>query len=264
MLSHVWVLTILAPLAFGVPIPRESVTPSVRLSDSKSDTETLNGSNKLGLNHADKAIWNLKGHEDKAGSKTSLIDKGSPSLGGHSAHGTGISYNDSSVLNGKKSSSTSEHVSGTHPLGSLSTGISGGTSGGTPGGRTGTSRQSDKTSGGSSSDGGASKEPKDGKSYGGHGEHGEHGSGTKRGRIHEQLESHGSGSTSGSASKTGSEGMTTSNDGVATGSEDTTGTRTTTSSESTVSGTTPGGKGTTGSEGTTNRDGITASASKLK
>ena len=256
MLSHVWLFTILAPLAFGVPVPRESVTPSVRLSDSTSDTETLNGSNKLGLNHADKAIWNLKDHEDKVGSKTSLIDKGSPSLGGHPAHGTGTSYSDSSVLSDKNSSSTSGHVSGTHSLGSLSTDISGGTSGGTPGGRTGASRQSDKTSGGISSDGGASREPKEGKSYGGHGEHG---GGTKGGKIHEQLESHGSGSTSGSASKTGSEGMTTSNDGVATGSEDTTGTRTTTSSESTVSGTTPGGKGTTGSEGTTNRDGVTAS-----
>lgn len=90
MLPRFWLLTLLAPLALGVPVPQKSGTPSVRLSTSH--TETSNGLNKLGLNRADKASWRLKGQGKEAGSKTTFNGKGSPSLGGYAAHGTGISY----------------------------------------------------------------------------------------------------------------------------------------------------------------------------
>lgn len=215
MLPQLWLLTILVPLALGVPVPRESVTPSVASSGGTSKTD--NSGVHMGLNKANAVIY-------VKGSKTTSDDKGSPSLGGYSAHGTGVIY---------KESSTFGQGSGTKPASSLSTGTSGGTSGVFSGGAKGdTSRGA---SVGTSFDGRASKELKEG---GSHGDHSEHIGGMKGGKIHEQAESQGSGGTTGSAASTGSESTT-----------DTTGT--TTGSESTASGTITGSEGTTGSNGTT-------------
>ena len=95
MLPHFWLLTLLAPLALGVPVPPKSVTPSVRLSTAHA--ETSRDFHKLGLNRADKASWDLKDEGRKAGSKTVVNGKGSPSLGGYAALGTGISYSKGST-----------------------------------------------------------------------------------------------------------------------------------------------------------------------
>lgn len=240
MLPHLWLLTLLAPLALAVPVPRESNTPSLRLSDSKSDTKTSNSREHLGLNRANKAIWNLKGEEVKAGSKTTVVDKGSPSLGGYSAHGTGISYSLSTGTPGKPSRGTSERK---------------------PGG--GSGRSARQMSGGLS-DGGTSKGLKGRRSYGVHGGHGEDGDGMKGGKMQEQLQSHGSGSASDSASKAGSEDMTTGSEGTTTGNDSTGTTGNTTDSENTIGGTTTSGKGATREESTTSGDGITTSTSKHK
>ena len=242
MFPHLWLLAVLAPLALGVPVPRESVTPSVRVSDSISKTKTSNGRDHLGLNRADKTFYHLKGEGVKAGSKTISIDKGSPSLGGYSAHGTGISY-------------------------SLSTGIPGKTSGETAKGNTGgVSRRSSHEKSDGLSDGGTSKRLKGRRSHRGHGEHDDDMGG---GKMQEPLESHTSGTRSGGASKAGSDGMTTGSGGTfmgtAAGSEDSTGTTgTTTDSKSTVDSTTTGGERMTREERTTGGDRITTSTSKHK
>lgn len=241
MLPHFWLLTLLAPLALGDPVPRESVTPSVRVSESKSNTKNSNSPEHLGLNRANKIFFNLKGKKPKTGSETISIDKGSPSLGGYSAHGTGVSY-------------------------SISTGTPGKNSGATPEGDTdGLSRRSSDqmcagACGGTPSDGGASKEFKRETSYGGHGEHGKHvedGDDLKGGKMQER-ESHSSGTRSGGASKAGSDGMTTGSGGTTPGNDFAGTTGTTAGSEDNISGTATGGEGTTGS------DEISTSTSKHK
>ncbi|CAD6594385.1 MAG: hypothetical protein ASARMPREDX12_008889 [Alectoria sarmentosa] len=218
-LLQLWLLTILVPLALGAPVLRESVSPSVASGGDTSNTD--NSERHMGLNRANKVIY-------VKGSKTTSDDKGSPSLGGYSAHGTGVIY---------KESSTFGKGSGTEAARSLSTGTSSGTSGVTSGGAKGDI--SGGASIGTSSDGRASKELKEG---GSHGDHGEHIGGMKGGKMHEQAESQGSGGTTGSAASTGSERTTT-------GSESTTDTTgTTTGGESTASGTATGSDGTTSSK----------------
>ncbi|KAF6230513.1 hypothetical protein HO133_004857 [Letharia lupina] len=254
MLPQLWLFTILTPLVLGVPVPRVSVIPSVRSSDRTSDIETSDGPRKMGIDHANKASWHLKGDQKGAGSKTVVVGQGSPSLGGYTAHGTGVSHSGGSVLNGRQGSSISGQASGINPPRSLSTGISGGTSGTPSGGTLGETLEesSDGSSRGTSSDSGQSEELKEGGSYEGHGEHGKHGKhggGMKWGEMHKQVEPNGSGSTTGSASNTGSDRTTTDRKGTTTstntGSEDTTGTI-------------------TGSESSTGSDGTTTSISKHK
>ena len=106
MLSQFWLLTILASLALGVPAPDESVVHVVRVNDTKSDTGTPN---KMPINSANKQILRLKIGQDKVGSKSTSDDQGSPSLGGYSARGTGVSY--SGILGGT-SEITSDGISG--------------------------------------------------------------------------------------------------------------------------------------------------------
>ena len=106
MLSQFWLLTILASLALGVPTPDESVVQVVRVNDTKSDTGTPS---KMPINSANKQISRLKVGQDKVGSKSTSDDQGSPSLGGYSARGTGVSY--SGILSGT-SEITSDGISG--------------------------------------------------------------------------------------------------------------------------------------------------------
>ncbi len=97
MLPHFLLFTILAPLALSVPVPSESVTPSVitvTSGASKSGTPDSHG-HHMGINHANKPSWNLK------------IDKGVKTPG---------------------------QISGTKSPSSLSVGTSGGTSNGTSSG----------------------------------------------------------------------------------------------------------------------------------
>lgn len=77
-------------------------------------------------------------------------------------------------------------------------------------------RASDGNLGGTPSRGEAFEELEEGESREGHGEHGGRMKGAK---MHEQVDSHGSGSTTGSASNIGSDGTTT---GITTGSDGTT------------------------------------------
>lgn len=195
MLPRFWLLTILASLALAVPVPRESVTPSVTFGDSTSDNGLLAGPTKMGLNSANKPSNQLKDNKNKGGSKTTQNNQGSPTLGGYSAHGTGVSFR------------TSGQGSGISPPSSLSTATSGGISGGT------------------------SKELKEG---GLHGGHGEHSGGMRGGKMHKKVKPDGSGSTTGSTGSAASDGTTTDSDsistGTTTGSESTT-SGTTTDSE---------------------------------
>ena len=228
MLPHFWLLTILAPLALGVPVPQVSVTPGTLVSD---------GRNHMGLNRANTLNWNFK-----ASSKTTSDDQGSPSLDGYSAHGTSVSFSGGSVLGKGQDSSTFGQVPGTNLSSSLSAGTSdgtgggalggtmGGTSGGTSGGSSGGT--SNGTSGGVSSEGGTSEGLKESGLLGGHG-------GVEGGKIQEQVQSHGGGSATASASNTGSDGTTNSSEGITIGT-------------------------TTDSEGTADNDGITTSTSKHK
>lgn len=270
MLPQLWLLSILAPLALSVPVPEESVTPSVTSAVPPSDISSSIELEKMPLNRANKAIWNLKSHGVKAGSRVDSDIKGSPSLGGNAAHGTGVSYSRRSVLDRKQDSSASGQSSAISSPSSLSTvtsggilgrtsgattsGTSAGTSDGSSGGssRGSSSGASDVISTGTSSDGGVSKEIKEGGSYRGHGEHGkhgEHGGGVKGGKMHEQFQSHSSGSTTDSASNTSSDRKNTSSEGTTTGSE------------SSISGTTTGSEDTTS---TTGGDATTTSTSKNK
>lgn len=254
MLPQLWLFTILSPLVLGVPVPRVSIIPSVRSSDRTSNIESSDGFRKMGIDHANKASWYLKGHQKEAGTKVVVDGQGSPSLGGYMAHGTGVSHSGGSVSNGRQGSSISGQASGINPPSSLSTGISGGTSGTPSGGTLGETlgESSDGSSRRSSPDSGQSEELKEGGSHEGHGEHGKHGKhggGRRWGEMHKQVEPNASGSTTGSASNTGngrtitdSKGTTT---GTNTGSEDSTGTI-------------------TGSESTTGSDGTTISTSKHK
>lgn len=241
MLPQLWLFTILTPLVLGVPVPRVSVIPSVRSSDRTSDIETSDGPRKMGIDHANKASWHLKGDPKGAGSKTVVVGQGSPSLGGYTAHGTGVSHSGGSVLKRRQDSSISGQASGINPPRSLSTGISGGTSGTPSGGTLGEmlEESSDGSSRGTSSDSGQFEELKEGGSYEGHGEHG---GGMKWGEMHKQVEPNGSGSTTGGASNTGSYRTTTDSKGTTTGSN--------TGSEDTT-GIIIGSESTTGSDGTT-------------
>ena len=84
MLPHFWLFTILAPLGLGVPVPSESVTPSVTSSASNHDATSLNGPGKMGINRANKAIWNLKIQQDSKNSGQILGTKSPSSLSGTS------------------------------------------------------------------------------------------------------------------------------------------------------------------------------------
>ena len=92
MLPRFWLLTILASVALGVPVPHESVIPSIKVHDSKSDTKPSN-TTKLPLDKANEPSWHLKSSEIKVGTKTTLDEQGSPSLGAYSARGSGVSHN---------------------------------------------------------------------------------------------------------------------------------------------------------------------------
>ena len=107
MLLQIWLLAILTPLDLGLPAPQGSltlVTPSLLDSHTASDSETLGddtsndqkfpGRPKMGLNNANKAAWHLK----TPGSKTTVHNQGSSSLGGYSARGTGVSFSRLSSL----------------------------------------------------------------------------------------------------------------------------------------------------------------------
>ncbi|KAF6240776.1 hypothetical protein HO173_001449 [Letharia columbiana] len=241
MLPQLWLFTILTPLVLGVPVPRVSVIPSVRSSDRTSDIETSDGPRKMGIDHANKASWHLKGDQKEAGSKTVVDGQGSPSLGGYTAHGTGVSHSGGSVLNRGQDSSISGQASGINPPRSLSTGISGGTSGTPSGGTLGEmlEESSDGSSRGTSSDSGQSEELKEGGTYEGHGEHG---GGMTWSEMLKQIEPIGSGSTTGSASNTGSERTTTDSKGTTTGSN---------IPSADTNGIIIGSESTTGSDGTT-------------
>ncbi|KAL9068521.1 MAG: hypothetical protein Q9161_006170 [Pseudevernia consocians] len=242
MLPHFWLLTILSPLALGVPVPQVSVTPNVTFSDGTPGTLVSDGRNHMGLNRANTLNWNLKAERAKAGSKTTSDDQGSPSLDGYSGNGTSVSFSGGSVLGKEEDSSTFGQVPGTNLSSSLSAGTSdgtgggalggtmGGTSGGTSGGSSGGT--SNGTSGGVSSEGGTSEGLKESGLLGGHG-------GVEGGKIQEQVQSHGGGSATASASNTGSDVTTNSSEGITIGT-------------------------TTDSEGTADSDGITTSTSKHK
>ncbi|CAF9935489.1 hypothetical protein IMSHALPRED_010245 [Imshaugia aleurites] len=96
MLPRFWLLTILASVALGVPVPHESVIPSIKVHDTKPSNTT-----KLPLDKANELSWHLKSGETKVGTKTTLDEQGSPSLGAYSARGTGVSR---SVTSGGSSS----------------------------------------------------------------------------------------------------------------------------------------------------------------
>ena len=166
---------------------------------------------KMGLNKAELYFRQHKNGEFTIGSKTTPNDTVTSSIDGYSAHGTGVSSSHWSVLDRKQDSSTSGQGSGTHPASSLTTG----------------------SSGGKSSDGGASKEHKQGGLRQGHDEHGGQGGGVKGGKLHEQVKSDGSSSTT-----SGGDGTKT---GTTTDSDSTT-------SDSTTSGTTAGSDGNTTSK----------------
>ena len=230
MLPHFWLLTILAPLALGIPVPQVSVTPNVTFSDGTPGTLVSDGRNHMGLNRANTLNWNLKAERATAGSKTNSDD------------GTSVSFSGGSVLGKEEDSSTFRQVPGTNLSSSLSAGTSdgtrggalggtmGGTSGGTSGGSSGGT--SNGTSGGVSSEGGTSEGLKESGLLGGHG-------GVEGGKIQEQVQSHGGGSATASASDTGSDVTTNSSEGITIGT-------------------------TTDSEGTADSDGITTSTSKHK
>lgn len=188
MLPQFWLLTILASLALGVPVP-----------------------GKLGLDKSNTLIYSHRVEKVTTGSRTTLNEKGTSSIVGYPAHGTGVSSSHRSVLDKKQESSTSGQGSGTHPASPLTTGSFGGTS----------------------SDSGASKEHKQGGLHRGHDEHGGHGGGMEGGKSHEQVKSDGSSSTTNGSDGT-STGTTTGSDstssGTTTGSEGTTGSDGTTTS----------------------------------
>ena len=80
MLPQFWLLSLLAPLALGVPVPRESATPSVTYGCPFPDIRSpLRW--KMPVDHANKMVWRLKHHVHGSGSNTTVIDK-TPLLGG--------------------------------------------------------------------------------------------------------------------------------------------------------------------------------------
>ena len=73
MLGQFWLLAILASLALGVPISQESATSSLTLIDL-SRTKVSYGPTKMGLNKANRVSWNLKGENERVGSKVNSTD----------------------------------------------------------------------------------------------------------------------------------------------------------------------------------------------
>ena len=94
MLGHFWLFAILASLALGAPVSRESDTPSLTLVDL-SNTKVSYGPKKMGLNKANEAVWDLKGKKG-AGSKAVSDDLGTSSLSSYSASSSGVSSNSTS------------------------------------------------------------------------------------------------------------------------------------------------------------------------
>ena len=89
MLGQFWLLAILVSLTLGVPLSRESGTPSLTLVPL-SDTKVSYGPKKMGLNRANKASWNFKSMEDQVGGKAISNGLGTQSLGSYSALSTGV------------------------------------------------------------------------------------------------------------------------------------------------------------------------------
>ena len=104
MLGQFWLFAILASLALGVPVSRESDTSSLTLVDL-SNTKVSYGPKKMGLNKANEAVWDLKGKARvRVGSKAVSNDLGTSSLSSYSASSSGSS----GVSSNSTSSGTSD------------------------------------------------------------------------------------------------------------------------------------------------------------